>query len=93
MLTQAHVLPISEELRERLTLIHTGDVISIPLLLNSGDEENIVVRISAVDVSAHVVRIEGASTRESKRSKVIAQILRNTAPAAMSGYAEVTAYS
>lgn len=93
MLIQAHVLPIPEELKKKLAHVAKGDVLTIPLLLDSGDEENIEVHISAVDVSERVIRIEGATTHESKRAKVIAQILRDIAPTTLSGYAEVTTYS
>lgn len=93
MLIQAHVQPILDDLRTKLVSIHKGETIVIPLLLDSGDEENIEVRISAIDVTKFVIRIEGATSYREMRSKVIALVRREILPAtALAGYAEITTY-
>ena len=94
MLLRAHVLPISEEQLKELVHTHTGDVLPLSLRLESGDEENIVVDISAINVALRVVRVEGTTTHRGKRSKVIAQIMRQASgPTRPSGYAEITSYT
>ena len=93
MLIKAHVLPIIEELRTKMLDMHRGDHLLLPLRLDSGVEETIEVLISAVEVYEFLVRIEGVTSHGSKRSRVIAQILRNTAPETESGFAEIVSYS
>ena len=92
MLIPAHVLQIPQDLQDKLTTIQRNEVITLRLRLESGDEEMIVTRVSAVDVSEHVVRIEGTITYKDARGKLIAQVLRREITEGPIGYAELTVY-
>lgn len=65
-----------------------GDTFPLRLLTSEGTEIDIVVDVSAIDVSELVIRIEGATTHGDGRAKVIAQVFRGDT-ATSAGYAEL----